>query len=262
MSSMGPNLIEQIRTQNDQTPARKFMVASVANPQVLDIPVLLRGEAEPINQWIDQWRAGRVLMCLGIIVLGMGLFGAAIGFWRAPLQALYTAIKFPLVILMIAASNALLNGMLAPLLGLNLRFRQSFLAMLMSFTIAAAILGAFSPLIGFLVWNTPPRGVSGEPSAYSLLLLALVAAIAFAGVAANLRLLQLLRRLSANPWVAFKVLLAWLAGNLFLGSQLCWILRPFVGSPGLPIQFLRPDALRGNFYEGVYWAVQSLLFPN
>lgn len=238
------------------------MVASTANPQVLDIPALLRGEPEPINQWIDQWRASRVLVCLGIIVLGMGLFGAAIGFWRAPLQALYTAIKFPLVILMIAAGNALLNSMLAPLLGLNLRFSQSFLAMLMSFTIAAAILGAFSPLILFLVWNTPPRGLAGESGAYALLLLALVAAIALAGATANLRLLQLLRRLSVRPAVALKVLLAWLAGNLFLGSQLCWILRPFVGSPGLPVQFLRPDALRGNFYETVYWAARSLLFPD
>ena len=65
---------------------------------------------------------------------GAGLYGAAMGCWRDPMQALYTAIKFPLIILLTAAGNAMLNAMLAPLLGLNISFRQSFLAILMSFT--------------------------------------------------------------------------------------------------------------------------------
>src|SRR5213078_192379 len=75
---------------------------------------------------------------------------------------------------------------------------------------------------------------------------------AVAGVASNIRLLRLLRTLSGSARVARKVLFAWLAGNLFLGSQLCWILRPFIGSPGLPTQFLRADAFKGNFYETVF----------
>jgi hypothetical protein len=175
------------------------------------------------------------------------------------MQALFNGIKFPLVILAVSAGNALLNAMLAPLLGLNLRFRECFVAILMSFAIAAAILGAFSPLVAFLIWNTPPYGQDSQ--AYSFLLLALVLMIAFAGVAANLRLVELLRRLSPSRLIARNVLLAWLAGNLFLGSQLCWMLRPFVGSPGLPVQFIRPDALRGSFFEAVFYALKSLFFP-
>ena len=80
----------------------------------------------------------------------------------------------------------------------------------------------------------------------------LVAAIAFAGIAANLRLYQLLENLSGRATVATRVLLAWLAGNLLFGSQLAWILRPFIGSPLLPVQFLRTEALNGNFFEAVY----------
>jgi len=52
--------------------------------------------------------------------------------------------------------------------------------------------------------------------------------------------------------VAGRVLLAWLVGNLFLGSQLSWMLRPFIGSPGLRVEFLRSDAFSGNFYEAVF----------
>jgi LmbE family N-acetylglucosaminyl deacetylase len=44
--------------------------------------------------------------------------------------------------------------------------------------------------------------------------------------------------------VAWRVISAWLAANLFLGSQLSWILRPFIGSPGLPVEFLRHDDSR------------------
>jgi hypothetical protein len=183
------------------------------------------------------------------------------GWWRAPLAGLFVAMKFPLIILLTAVGNALLNAMLAPLLGLNIRLRQSFLSNLTSFTILSAILGAFSPLAAFLVWNAPPLGqdVARAGTTYSTIQLTHVAVIAFAGVAANLRLVQLLRELSGSPVVARRVLLAWLAGNLFLGSQLTWILRPFIGSPDLPVEFLRPAAFHGNFYETVFASLAHLL---
>jgi hypothetical protein len=195
--------------------------------------------------------------------LGAGMFGAAVGCWRASLQAVYTAIKLPLILLLTSLGNALLNGMLAPLLGLNISLRQSLVAILMSFTIAGAILGAFSPLLFFLVWNMPPltpqAGLSG--AAYSFILVAQVLMIAFAGAAANLRLLQLLRQLSGSGRIAKRILLGWLAVNFLLGAQLSWNLRPFVGSPGLPVEFLRQEAFHGNFFEAVFYAARHLLFP-
>src|SRR5437867_1099121 len=219
------------------------------------IPILLRGEPEPVNQAIERCTPARIFLYFAVIFLGAGLFGAAVGCWRAPLQAAYTALKLPLILLLTTLGNALLNGMLAPLLGLNITFRQSFVAILMSFTIAAAILASFSPLLFFLVWNMPPLAQRADlsGSSYSFILLAQAAVIAFAGGAANLRLVQLLRRLSGSgsAVVARKILVAWLAGNLLLGAQLSWNLRPFVGSPGLPVQFFREDAFRGNFFEAI-----------
>src|SRR5258706_8728509 len=196
-----------------------------------ELPGLLRGDrrceaVKDANRW-------RWLLYLAVIIVGAGLFGAAVGSWRAPLQSFYTALKLPLILLLTSLGNGLLNAMFAPLLGVNLSLRQSLLAVLMSFTIAAAILGAFSPLLYFLVWNTPPlvAGASTNASAHSLVLLCETGIIAFAGIAANVRLLQLLRELGGSTGAARKVLFAWLAGNLLLGSQLAWNLRPFVGSP-------------------------------
>lgn len=222
--------------------------------------VLLRGELPSLAAWTAQWNAPRFVFHLSVILVGTGLYGAAMGWWRDPLQALYVAIKFPLIILLTVIGNALLNGMLAPLLGLNIPFRQSFSAILMSFTIAAAILGAFSPIIAFMVWNAP--GINAKASvgsAYSLMMLTHVAVIAMAGASGNLRLFQLLVQLGGRRTVAFRVLVAWLAGNLFLGSQLSWILRPFIGSPGLPVEFLRTTAFQGNFYEAVFHSLTNIL---
>ena len=94
---------------------------------------------------------------------------------------------------------------------------------------------------------------------YTVIQLTHVGVIAFAGIAGNLRLAQLLRQLSGNAATARRVLFAWLAGNLLFGSQLSWILRPFIGSPGLEIEFLRKTAFQGNFFETVFGSLRSLV---
>src|SRR5437667_7981271 len=91
-----------------------------------------------------------------MIVPCAGLYGAAMGSWRDAWQALYTGIKLPLVIVLTTLGNGLLNGMLAPLLGLNIGFRQSLVLVLISFALASLILAALSPVAWFVVWNTPP----------------------------------------------------------------------------------------------------------
>lgn len=214
---------------------------------------LLRGEVAALTAWTANWRATHFSRDVTLIVIGAGLFGAALGCWRDPWQALYAGVKLPLIMLLTASANGLLNVMLAPLLGLRIAFRQSFLAILASFALAAAILGAFSPLAAFVIYNAPPLTEGANNSTtHSAILLLLVGVVAFAGIAANVRLLQLLRSLAGGRTAALRVLFAWLAANLFFGSQLSWILRPFIGSPHLPVQFLRDEAFKGNFFESVF----------
>jgi hypothetical protein len=235
--------------------------ATISSPY--ELGVLLRGEPDALGRWAAQFESRRIAFHVGVIIVGAGCYGAAMGWWRDPWQALFVAIKFPLIMLLTTLGNALLNGMLAPLLGLNISFRQSLLAVLMSFAITSAILGAFSPLIGFLVWNAPAMEANVKTTAtYALVKLVCTMVIAFAGIAGNVRLFQLLKQLAKNSAVAGRVLVAWLAVNLFLGSQLTWIARPFIGAPQLPVTFLRKDALKGNFYENVYRTVPDLFRPD
>lgn len=230
---------------------------SAHKPNYASVGTLLRGEAAALAAWTADWRVSNVTRDVTLIAIGAGAFGAAMGCWRAPGQAVFAGIKLPLIMLLTAAGNAMLNAMLAPLLGLRLHFRQSFLAILASFALASAILGAFSPLAAFVIWNAPPLSAdtndwTTNSATHAAIMLLLVVVIAFAGIASNLRLLQLLRALAGDSATSWRVLLAWLAGNLFLGSQLSWVLRPFIGNPAMPVEFLRADAFRGNFFETIF----------
>jgi hypothetical protein len=226
------------------------------------IDLFLRADTQRLRSWMLARETRVVWLCVVLIAVGAGAFGAVMGSWREASQAVFTAIKLPLVILVTTLGNGLLNGMLAPLLGLNLTFRQSLLLVMISFAIASTILGALAPVACFLVWNTPPlSGVTQLSSPeYGFMQLSLAIFIAGAGTAGNLRLLPLLAEWTARRSTARKVLFAWLAGNLFLGSQVCWVLRPFIWDPAGPVQFIGRQYLRGSFYETVFEAARRLLF--
>jgi uncharacterized membrane protein len=221
---------------------------------------LLRGDTDSIAGSLARPSFRLLGECGLIIFIGSSLYGCTLGLWRAPLQSAYTAIKFPLVIFLTCLGNGALNGMLAQLLGSGFSFKQTGLAILMSFAIAATILGGFAPITLFVWLNAPPLQSKTAVLGHSVMLLTHVFAIALAGIMANRRLLGLLRKMSGSHKTARAVLFAWLAGNLFLGAQLAWNLRPFIGSPTLAVQFLRDDPLRGNFYEAVWRAFRHLFF--
>src|SRR4030095_12841865 len=192
---------------------------------------LLRGEVGAVSlekaglRWFATY-------CLAIVV-GSSVYGATIGLWRAPLQSVFTAIKFPLLIFLTCIGNGAVNGMLAQVLGSGLSFRQTAVAILMSFAVASLILGGFSPITLFILYNAPPLASEHAIIGHSVMLLTHVLVIAFAGVMANRRLFGLLRKMKGRDATARAVLFSWLAGNLFLGAQLAWNLRPFIGSPQL-----------------------------
>ena len=236
------------------------MIAATDNPK--SIGAFLRAEPERYREWMLHRHGNLVAFCVVAVVAGAGSYGAVMGCWRDPLQALYTGVKLPLVILLTTLGNGLLNGMLAPLLGLNVTFRQSLAAVLMSFAVTALVLGALSPVALFIVWNTPPlaAGTTESSPEYALLQLTLAVFVALAGVMGNLRLVPLLREWAGSAVVARNVLLAWLAGNLFLGSQICWVLRPFIWEANRPLEFIGQNCFQGSFFETIIKAVCRLIF--
>lgn len=213
--------------------------------------VLLGGDRDVLISWIKDPKGRVVRFCLLCLFLGGGCYGVTLGLWRSPEQSLYTAIKFPLLILLTCGGNILLNGCLALVLGTGLSFRLTWTLILLSFAVMAVVLGAFAPIMLFLLWNTPPLLGDREVSGHSLFLLSHVALIALAGITGNLRLGRVLAALTQSTGRSCLVISGWLAGNLLLGSQIAWILRPFIGSPNLPVQFFRETPWQGNFFEAI-----------
>ncbi len=236
------------------------MTTASAIPKSVD--AFLRAGAESFDAWVMRRQGMLVAFCIVAIVAGAGSYGVAMGCWRNSWQALYTGIKLPLVMLLTTAGNGLLNGMLAPLLGLNVTFRQSFAAVLVSFAITSIVLGALSPVALFIVWNTPPltKGTTLLSPEYGFLQLTLAVFVALGGVIGNIRLLPLLQRWAGNAGTARNVLFAWLAGNLLLGSQICWVLRPFIWDSKRPVEFIGPEGFHGSFFETVFQAAWRLMF--
>ncbi|BCU76047.1 hypothetical protein [Luteolibacter sp. LG18] len=212
----------------------------------------LRAFLQPDTAWLDDPASRRIWQTALVTFLGLAAYGFSVGWWRSPVMAGYVALKMPLLIALTLGCNVLLNGLLALLLGTGLGVRQSFLALLMATAVSALILGSLAPVTLFLAWNAPPPDSPGAGAAHSAYLVTHTFLIGFAGVAANAHLYRLLLGRAPNRSAANATLLAWLAGNGFLGAQFSWVLRPFFGSPGLEVALLRPDPLKGNFYESVW----------
>lgn len=194
-----------------------------------------------------------------ITVAGFALYGFTVGFWRSPVMGFYVAVKMPLLIACTLGCNGLLNGMLGLLLGSELGFRQSLQALLGAFAISAMILGSIAPVTFFLALNAPPPDSPQAGTSHAGYLLSHTTLIAVAGCIGLLRLRRLLERHCRNRRIALATLGAWIAGNAFIGAQFSWILRPFFGSPGLEVAFLRDHPMRGSFYEAVWASLKRLL---
>ncbi len=220
---------------------------------------LLRGDSGVCQSWITESLGRRAIACVAVICLGCGLYGAAIGSWRAPEMGLYVAVKFPVLILATLLVNGLINGMFAQILGSGLSFGQSLQSQLLGFMIFALLLGSLSPVAFAMALGAPEVGSDQEYASNRTQLLVHIAIIIYAGVLSHRKLYQMLLSQTQSRLIALQTLFAWLAGNLFVGAQLSWNLRPFFGSPYLEVEFLREDALDGTFYEAVLTLLQNTL---
>lgn len=219
----------------------------------------MRAYLSPTAESLRSPVSGSIGRTAAIALLGFAVYGFTVGFWRSPLMGVYVAVKMPLLIALTLGCNGMLNGLLGILLGSGLGFRQSLHALLSAFAISGLILGSVAPVTFFMAVNLPEPETAQAATAHSSYLLIHVFLIAVAGLAGVVRLRSLLESYTASRNIARSTLGAWIAGNALLGMQFSWVLRPFFGSPGLEVAFLRENPMHGSFAEAVWNSLKRIL---
>lgn len=193
---------------------------------------------------VQEGRPGKTLAQLGLMVAAfgitygavMGSFGGVLGehFW----QVVFSAVKVPFLLLGTFALSLPSFFVVNTLFGLRSDFSQSLRALLATQAGLTIILASFAPFT--VVWYASSSNYQGAILFNTLM-------FGCASLAAQ----WLLRRfyqplIERNP--RHRVLLrAWLVIYAFVGIQMAWVLRPFIGNPAAPTQFFRQDAW-GNAY--------------
>ncbi len=174
----------------------------------------------------------------------MGTFGGLLG--THALQVLYSGVKVPLLLLATFALSLPSLFVVSSLLGLRKDFPEAVRALVATQAGVAVILASFSPFT--LLWYASFADYSAAVAFNGLM-------FGIASVAA-----QWILRGYYQPLVARNVrhrwmLRSWFVVYAFVGIQMGWVLRPFVGDPGSPVQFFRSEA-----WDNAYVIVARMLW--
>jgi hypothetical protein len=165
------------------------------------------------------------------------------------LQPAYSAFKVPLLLLVTFALSLPSFYVLNMLLGVGADFAHVIRALVASQAILTIVLASFSPFT--VLWYVSTTGHDGA----ILFNAAMFAAASFSAQWVLRRYYKpLIARNPRHSWL----LRLWLVIYAFVGIQMGWVLRPFIGHPGLPVTFFRPDSWSNAYVFVLQTALQVL----
>ena len=176
------------------------------------------------------------------LIFGL-IYGAAMGTFGGmrPAQVLFSALKVPLLLLATGGIGLPSIFVLYSLAGLRDDFSQVLRGLLATQAAQATVLAALAPFT--LLWYA-------SCADYRLAILFNALMFTVATVATQHVLRRHCRELITRSARHRTLLWAWLALYIFIGIQLGWMLRPFIGDPMRATTFFRPDSL-SNAYEAL-----------
>lgn len=180
------------------------------------------------------------------------VYGAIIGTFHSPIQAVSSAIKLPalyLITLLVCLPTLYIFNVL---FGSKQTISQHFTYLLTAISVIALLLCGFAPVTLFFLITV---------NDYNFFLLLNVIIFTLTGLLGVSFLYQVMRPIASDDTsqgvkVRTTILRFWLGLYGFVGSQLGWTLRPFFGSPG-QFELFRPR--EGSFFTGVWNALLNLL---
>ena len=180
------------------------------------------------------------------------LYGAVMGATHSLPQTLSSAAKLPILFLATLFICAPTLYFFNLLFGSNQSLGQNVTLILTSITVTSVLLVSFAPVTLFFLITT---------SDYQFFKLLNVAIFGISGLMGIVFLYQGMRMVSIDEpegagtrkWI----LIIWMLLYAFVGSQMAWTIRPFIGYPEVPFELFRQ--LGGNFYGNVLWSIGEVL---
>jgi hypothetical protein len=183
----------------------------------------------------------------------LAVYGAVLGSTHSLIQALSSAVKLPLLFLATMLICIPTLYVFSVLFGSNQRLHQSMALVLSAITVMAVLMLSFASITLFFMLTT---------SGYQFFKLLNVFFFMVAGIISMLFLIHGMRAASTSAGDQGRigrrlVLFLWIWLYAFVGSQMAWTLRPFVGYPGSKFELIRE--LGGNFYADIFRSIGELL---
>jgi hypothetical protein len=163
-------------------------------------------------------------------------------------QACYSAAKVPILLLGTFAICLPSFFVLNVVAGLRSDFPAVLRALLTAQAGMTMVLCSLAPFT--VIWYL-------SPASYNAAVLFNGAAFAIASLATQANLRRLYHPLVQSHRKHAFLLRVWLVLYIFVGIQLGWLLRPFIGLPGTAVELFRADAW-GNAYIALFHHFASL----
>ncbi len=187
--------------------------------------------------------AGRLRWLVILMVVCGPLYGAVMGTYSglAPgrlHQLLYSAVKVPLLLLATFLLCLPSFFVINTIAGLREDFGRVLRAVIGTQSCVTVVLASLAPLT--VVWYL-------SSADYQLALLFNALMFGVASVAAQVVVRRYYGPLIRGSQRHRQLLRVWFVLYMFVGIQMAWVLRPFIGDPRLPVAFFRSEAW-GNAY--------------
>lgn len=191
----------------------------------------------------------RTRSLIAMITFAAAIYGAAMGAFQPDLQRLglivFGAIKMPVLIFTTTAICLPGYFMLNTVLRLRRDFPAAARAVLASQAVMAIALASLAPLTQFAYLCGLSHGDA---------ILFNAAMFTLATAAAQVAITRRYRPLIARDPRHRVTLWSWLVLYAFVGIQMGWMLRPFIGTPGRAVTFLRDEP-----FSNAYIVIANLI---
>ncbi len=202
---------------------------------------------------MDRKRSVRLIYKQIFIICLFGfLYGLVMGSYHSFLQALVAGIKVMLLFITTLLICFPSFYIIQQILGSKLSFKQMIIIILSGFVLASTITLSFAPVIIFFQ-------ITGDN--YHFLQLLHVAVFIFAGIFGMKLIVGALKfacdKKNIYPQIGVTVFRVWVIILAFVGIQLSWSLRPFLGDKNEDFKLFRK--YQGNFYTAIIYSFDQLV---